>query len=471
MKIDFNKKYTTIAIYACIVVLFSIVCVYFAIHSETLNAVLSIIWGILGPIIFGAIIAYILTPIVNFLERKVFISKECRAARKNAKKDALEKNITSKEKIEALMLEASNEASRKKYNERLSSGKIKKNENLVDKIKRARVRRSKFGIRALSILCTYIIIIAIVSAIVWAAASSVNDLYITIKNFTTALPQHIAALCAKYEWFNAAYSMIRDELNITNLSNMISNLLSNSFDYVALATSFILGVFTQVKNVILMVIFSIYFLIYKEFLAEQASRIVEAVFKPKKVAFIRHVVKEFNLRFGCFLQGRILDSLCIGVISFVVFMICAIPYYPMIAVIVGITNIIPFFGPFLGAIPSAIIILIVEPRKVILFIILILIIQQLDGNVIGPRILGTAIGLKPVWIIIAIIVMSGLFGIFGMFFGVPIFAVIYTLVSEAINKRLAIKLAAKVVAENESVDFIRFLMEKDEEIDKSLEDN
>lgn len=475
MKFDFNRKYTTFAVYACIVVLFSIVCVYFAIHAEALGSIISLIWGILGPIVLGAVVAYIINPIVNFFERKVFISKECRAARKNAKKEALAKNISSKYKLEKLMLEAAEEVNKKKYRDKLNSGKSKKNESVLDKIKRARMNRGKSGMRALSILCTYIIIIAVVIAIVWAIipqiAKSAETLYYNVMGVVSTLPQRIAVWCEKYEWFDTVYNLVKDELNINNLGNIISSLLSNSFDYVAIATNFLLGVFTQVKNVILVIIFSVYFLAYKEFLGMQFNRTLEALVKPKGVMFMRHVAKEFNLRFGGFLQGKILDSLVIGLLSFVVFFIFDIPYYPLVAVFIGITNIIPFFGPFIGAVPSAIIILIVEPQKVIIFLILILIIQQLDGNVIGPRILGTVIGLKPVWIIIAIIVMSGLFGIFGMFFGVPIFAVIYTLVSEAINKRLAIKLAAEVVAENESVDFIQFLIDKDEEIDKSLDDN
>ncbi len=473
MKIDFNKKYTTLAVYACIVVLFSIVCVYFAIHSDSLAAIVSLIWGIIGPIVFGAVLAYILSPIVNFFERKVFISKECRAARKKAKEAAAAKNITSKDTIERMMFEAAQEKERNRYAEKLNSEKNKKNESVLDRIKRLRRSKRHFGQRALSMLCTYLIIIAVIIAIIWAVipqiVTSLNSLYNNIRILSSSLPQRIQTYCNKYEWFNALYNTVKDEFDLNNFSSIISRFLSNSLDYVSIITSFLMGVFNQVKNVILVIIFSIYFLAYKEFLARQFGSILDACVKPKGALYIRHIMKEFNLKFGKFLQGQILDSLCIGILSFIIFGICQIPYYSLIAVLVGITNMIPFFGPFIGGIPSAIIIFIADPPKVILFVILIVIMQQIDGNVIVPRILGTTIGLKPVWVITAILLMSGLLGVFGMFFGVPIFAVIYTLISEAINKRLAIKLAAKVVAENESVDFIQFLMEKDEAIDKSLE--
>ncbi|MBQ7354114.1 MAG: AI-2E family transporter, partial [Clostridia bacterium] len=113
-----------------------------------------------------------------------------------------------------------------------------------------------------------------------------------------------------------------------------------------------------------------------------------------------------------------------------------IPYYQMLALVIGITNIIPFFGPFIGAFIGGFIILISAPTKLIPFIIMVLILQQLEGNVIEPQVLGDSLGLSPVWIMVAIVIMSGLFGFFGMIFGVPIFAVLYTLLHEAIERRL-----------------------------------
>lgn len=137
--------------------------------------------------------------------------------------------------------------------------------------------------------------------------------------------------------------------------------------------------------------------------------------------------------FGGFISGKILDAIIITLLNFIVFGLCRIPYYPLIALITGITDIIPYFGPFIGAIPCAFIILIADPIKVIWFVVLTLVIQQLDGNIIGPKILGEKVGVDSLLIIVAITVTGGLWGLFGMFVGVPIFAVFYQIVKEFIE--------------------------------------
>ena len=130
------------------------------------------------------------------------------------------------------------------------------------------------------------------------------------------------------------------------------------------------------------------------------------------------------------------DSMLVMIECFVLFGLCGIPYYPLISFIVGVTNFIPFFGPFIGAIPSAFIIFIADPMKVLLFIVLILVIQQIDGNIIAPRIIGSHLGISSVWVVIAVTVMSGFFGFFGMIIGVPLFSVIYTIIDNALAKKL-----------------------------------
>ena len=139
---------------------------------------------------------------------------------------------------------------------------------------------------------------------------------------------------------------------------------------------------------------------------------------------------------GKFVVGKIMDSASIGVGSFIVFTIFKIPYTLLISVIIGVTNIIPFFGPFIGAIPSGIIILFVSPTKALIFIILVFIIQQLDGNVIGPKILGDSIGISAFWILFAILVAGKFLGIVGMIIGVPLFAIVYSVIKEDVEFRL-----------------------------------
>ena len=136
------------------------------------------------------------------------------------------------------------------------------------------------------------------------------------------------------------------------------------------------------------------------------------------------------------MRGKLLDSLIIGILSFIVCSILKFPYTPIIAVFVGVTNVIPIFGPFLGAIPSAFLILLVSPRQCLYFIIFIIALQQFDGNILGPKILGNSTGLSSFWVMFAILIFGGLFGFVGMAIGVPLFAVIYSIVSEYINHLL-----------------------------------
>ena len=144
-----------------------------------------------------------------------------------------------------------------------------------------------------------------------------------------------------------------------------------------------------------------------------------------------------NQVFSGFVRGKLLDSLIIGILCFIGCSILKMPYTPLVSVVVGVTNIIPFFGPFLGAIPSAFLILLVSPLKCLYFIIFIVLLQQLDGNVIGPKILGDSTGISSFWVIVAILVGGGFFGVPGMFFGVPVFACLRMLVKWLMDRRLA----------------------------------
>jgi predicted PurR-regulated permease PerM len=155
-----------------------------------------------------------------------------------------------------------------------------------------------------------------------------------------------------------------------------------------------------------------------------------------------------------FLNGKLLDSLIIGIICYIVCSILQMPYTLLVSVIIGVTNIIPFFGPLLGAVPSALIILMVSPTKCLIFIVFVIILQQIDGNLIGPRILGNSTGITGFWVMFAIIVGSGLFGFWGMLLGVPVFVVIYTLVTGLIVKKLKRSDLPWEIADYEELDYI-----------------
>jgi predicted PurR-regulated permease PerM len=177
-------------------------------------------------------------------------------------------------------------------------------------------------------------------------------------------------------------------------------------------------------------------LIDKEKFAASSKKVVYALFSNKSANKIVELAHRTNDTFGKFLSGKIIDSVIIGILTFIILTITKMPFTILVSVIVGITNIIPFFGPFIGAIPSFIIIIFVSPVKALWFLVIILIIQQLDGNVIGPKILGDSIGISAFWILFSILVAGKLLGLVGMMIGVPLFAIVYSIIKEIIDAKL-----------------------------------
>ena len=186
-------------------------------------------------------------------------------------------------------------------------------------------------------------------------------------------------------------------------------------------------------------IISIYLLIDKEKFFALGKKVTASLFNEKHTRVILDLAKRTNLTFGRFIGGKIVDSAIIGVLTFIILTIFKMPYVLLISVIIGITNVIPFFGPFIGAIPSAIIILFVSPIQAIWFLVIVLVIQQVDGNIIGPKILGDSIGISAFWILFSILVAGKLFGLVGMIIGVPMFALIYSIIKDVIEARLKYK--------------------------------
>ena len=184
------------------------------------------------------------------------------------------------------------------------------------------------------------------------------------------------------------------------------------------------------------VMVSIYVLATKERCAAQARKVAYSLFSRENVRWVLRGTHKVDSIFSGFVRGKLLDSLIIGILCFIVCSILKFPYTPLVSVIVGLTNVIPFFGPFLGAVPSTFLILLVSPIQAVYFVIFVLILQQLDGNVIGPRILGDSTGLSSLWVIIAIMVGGSFFGVLGMFFGVPVFACIYSAATFFVETRL-----------------------------------
>jgi len=531
MKFEKNKKYNTIALYACLIILFAVVCVAIILHISGVQSFFTTINTVLAPVIYGAVIAYILNPVMTFFERKVFITKAARAARKRAKNEATSNGVMNKYKLEKAMQLAADEEIQKAASEKASKSK-KTKKSILQSILSKKKSTNK-GRRGVSLLCTYLIFLLIILFLFWIILPQLLSSMTNLYNIVDDLPTTINSMRSEHAWFNNIYNYLADsdlfqkyglteiiaenmreteeeenkengEQNDNNddltesgeptdepvgedqtenpgdtdvtepespgeqsktsvISLIIHRLMNDSENLLEYVREIAGEVFVQIKNIIFGAVLSIYFLIYKDALCVQANNILNSLLPEKPGKYVKHVFVQFDRKFGQFMRGKILDSAIIGLITFIVLGIFRIPYFQMIALIIGITNIIPVFGPFIGAIPSALIIFLDDPAhfsKVILFVVIVIVIQQIDGNVIGPRILGSSIELSPLWVMIAILVMSGLFGVFGMFFGVPIFAVVYSLISEAVNRRLAVKKAAELTSKEENTDFIALIMNR-----------
>lgn len=196
------------------------------------------------------------------------------------------------------------------------------------------------------------------------------------------------------------------------------------------------GVLAFLKNLLIGLVACVYILAQRKKLAAQGKMIIYSAFKKKWADRIMEEICYVDKMFSGFINGKIIDSIIIGIITFIVTSIFKIPYAMLISVIVGVTNVIPFFGPWIGAIPCALIVLMVSPIKCLYFIIMIIAIQQFDGNILGPKILGNTTGLSSFWVLFSIIFFGGLFGFAGMLVGVPLFAVIYDLVERGVKRGL-----------------------------------
>ena len=219
-----------------------------------------------------------------------------------------------------------------------------------------------------------------------------------------------------------------------DVSNWLNvNVLQNIQSYVAMAASGVMNVITMLANVLVGLIISVYVLCSTQTFVGQGKKILYALFTRKQAKAILDTLRKSNEIFGGFISGKIIDSLIVGVLCFIGLTLLHMPYIALVSVIVGVTNVIPFFGPYIGAIPSFIIIALANPLQGLYFLIFIIILQQFDGNILGPKILGNSTGLSSFWVVFAILIGGGMFGVPGMILGVPTFAVIYYIVRNIVN--------------------------------------
>ena len=292
--------------------------------------------------------------------------------------------------------------------------------------------------RALSILLVYVLAFAVVAIllglIVPQVVQSVKDLAGNMQTYLTSLDQLVQDLT---EQFDLDADAINDMFG--NFQNMISNMTAKAAEALPqlLDVGFAIG--SGVISGITALISSIYMLAGKDRLVPQLKKLLYATVSKRRSDWLLGVCGQANRVFVGFINGKIIDSAIIGVLCFILCAIFQIPYPMLVSVTVGVTNVIPFFGPIIGAIPCLFILVIVDPWAALRFFALVIGLQQFDGNILGPKILGDSTGLSAIWVLISIVTCGGLFGFPGMILGVPTFAVLYALVREWVNKRLKAK--------------------------------
>ena len=299
---------------------------------------------------------------------------------------------------------------------------------------------NKNALRALSIVSTYVFALLIVVAFFWllipSVITSIVDLFGKYDEYIAHTTDFVNGIINKVMSNEAAARYIE----VDDIKKVIVNFFSTSGDILSTVTEYIFeygaGLFVGVKNAVLGIFISVYILISKERLQAQIRKFSAAVLPGNRQKRITKYINLTHRTFSGFFVGKIIDSAIIMLLTFVLMLILRLEYPLLISVIVGVTNIIPIFGPIIGAVPSFFILFIVEPRQALIFLVLIIIIQQIDGNVIGPKILGDSIGISSLSVIVAIVIMGDLFGIMGMIIGVPIFAVVITIVKELVETQL-----------------------------------
>lgn len=309
-------------------------------------------------------------------------------------------------------------------------------------IYRAKKGRSKTPVKELRLakfFATIVAVAAILGIVTGFFALIGPDLWDSVTGLVLGIPDATAKV---QTWINN--HIVENPALVDLLEDKLENISTMAIDWAqqkllpgaSAILSGVVGTLSMVADFFVALIICIYILNSKEIFSAQSKKLVLAVCKPQKAEKIFTFGKICNETFGGFINGKIIDSIIIGILCFFAMTVLKLPMAILISVVVGVTNIIPFFGPFIGAIPSILILLIVEPIAALKFAIMVLVLQQLDGNVIGPKILGKTTKLASFWVMFAIIVGGGLFGLPGMILGVPVFAIIYAYTSGAINSKL-----------------------------------
>ncbi|MBQ8108556.1 MAG: AI-2E family transporter [Clostridia bacterium] len=372
MKNKENEKYVKWGITACVVVIFSLFCYYQIQGMRKGGGMLGAFTKILTPFVYGAAIAYLVAPLCRKLEG-VFVRRF-----KGKKKESLASSLAI----------------------------------------------------CLSLLTEILIVAAVILLIIPQLINSISRLAEVLPGQIRSARARAEELMASHpewlEWVEKYFGNVQERLNSwisKDLPAMAQSVLTSGVQKVA-------GAFGVIYNLLLGQFVAIYLLARRKQLAAQARLLLRGTFKTSWADWLENEIHIVDRMFNGFFMGKLLDSAIIGGLCFVGCLLMRFESPILIAVIVGVTNIIPFFGPFIGAIPCALLLLLEEPMHCLMFVIFVIVLQQLDGNVIGPRILGNSTGLSGLWVMFGILLFGGLWGVGGMVVGVPLMAVIYDVVRQ-----------------------------------------
>lgn len=380
MKDDEMKKYLKIGITGAAILASGILCAFVLFKMRIIIELLKGITGILKPFLYGAVIAYLLAPLCNKIEEKLF--QTFPKANRKAKRF---------------------------------------------------ICFIAIGISLCVALAIVWMVIMLIIPQVWDSVMKIIDMVpqkITIlNNWIEHMLENQPELQAYFEEFaNQAESHINSLLNVDTIQKVQSIINSLSVQ--------VFGVLGVLKNISLGFLISAYLLGSRKLFGAQAGLILHGVFPDKWAGIIEEEIRYTDKMFNGFLVGKIIDSAIIGLLCFAGLSFMGFEAPAFIGVIIGITNIIPFFGPFIGAIPCGLLLLLENPMHCLYFIIFIFVLQQLDGNVIGPKILGNTTGVSSFWVLFSILLFGGMWGVVGMVIGVPLFAVIYDIIRKLVYRGL-----------------------------------
>ena len=384
MKLRWDNQHVRWGVTSFLVIAASMLFYYGVFHMKTLITGIQTFLGILTPIVYGVVIAFLLTPVLNFLEKKIIYPL---LARKE-----------------------------------VSVGK-----------------KGRKAIRwACVILCMFLFLALIYALIMMILPELIRSIMGLIYSF----PAYVKVIQKWLQSFIEKWNLNSDALDTLNQSittaqdYLTTNILPQMQEMLKNISAGVFELINFLKNFLIGAIVSLYLMADKEGFIAKAKMLTYAIFNTQHANFIIHSMRFTNRTFIGFFSGKILDSAIIGVLCYIGMNFLNMPYILLISVIIGVTNVIPFFGPYLGAIPSIFLILLVDPLQAIYFAIFILVLQQFDGNILGPKILGDLTGIKPLWVIFGIVIGGAYFGAVGMFLGVPTVAVFMYLADLFIESKL-----------------------------------